>query len=61
VRVVTGPVPGGCIVRTSSGRASFDNTIAARAQRFQTAWRSALAEIYEQVVPTPPTDRERRS
>jgi vacuolar-type H+-ATPase subunit E/Vma4 len=51
VRVVAGPVDGGCIVRTVDGRASFDNTYAARARRFETAWRSALAAIYEEHVP----------
>jgi vacuolar-type H+-ATPase subunit E/Vma4 len=63
VRVVVGPVDGGCIVRTVDGRASFDNTDAARARRFQTAWRSALAAIYAEHVPpaapAAPVDPER--
>jgi vacuolar-type H+-ATPase subunit E/Vma4 len=48
VRVVAGSHEGGCIARTLDGRASFDNSYAARAERFQAAWRSALAEVYEQ-------------
>ena len=50
VRVVAGSHEGGCIARTLDGRASFDNSYAARAERFQAAWRSALAEIYEQAL-----------
>ena len=38
---------GGCIVRTADGKVSFDNTFAARAERFQSAWRAALGAIYE--------------
>jgi vacuolar-type H+-ATPase subunit E/Vma4 len=50
VRVVSGRVDGGCIVRTPDGRASFDNTYSGRARRFQASWRSALADIYERAV-----------
>lgn len=38
---------GSCMVRTADGKVSFDNTFAARADRFQSAWRAALGEIYE--------------
>jgi vacuolar-type H+-ATPase subunit E/Vma4 len=37
---------GSCVVRTVDGRASFDNGLAARSRRFESVWRSALAEIY---------------
>lgn len=49
VRVVaTEPTPrGGCVVRTADGKVAFDNSIEARSQRFQSAWRSALGELYE--------------
>lgn len=38
---------GGCIVRTADGKVSFDNSFQARSERFQSAWRTALGEIYE--------------
>ena len=50
VRVTVGPVDAGCILRTADGRLSFDNRYAARADRFQAAWRSALARLYEQAI-----------
>jgi vacuolar-type H+-ATPase subunit E/Vma4 len=50
VRVASGPIDGGCILRTPDGRASFDNTYGTRARRFQPAWRAALAELYEQAL-----------
>lgn len=50
VLVTSGPVDGGCILRTPDGRASFDNTYATRARRFQPAWRAALAGLYEQAL-----------
>ena len=52
VRVTTGPLEGGCIVRTLDGRTSFDNSYSARAARFQSSWRSALARLYEQAIST---------
>lgn len=43
-----GTIPSGsCIVRTADGKVSFDNSFPARAERFQSAWRAALGEIYE--------------
>ena len=36
----------GCIVRMSDGRVAFDNSLEARARRFETAWRTALAALY---------------
>jgi vacuolar-type H+-ATPase subunit E/Vma4 len=56
LEVVVDEVDGGCRVRTSDGRATVDNTIAARADRFQTAWRAALAELYERTVEEPAHD-----
>jgi vacuolar-type H+-ATPase subunit E/Vma4 len=50
LRVVAGPVGGGCILRTADGRASFDNTYEARARRLQAVWRAALARLYEDAV-----------
>lgn len=40
-------VDGGLLARTAGGRVQFDNTWSARAERFQAAWRSALADLYE--------------
>ena len=37
---------GGCVVREENGRASFDNTYEARARRFETAWRAAVAAVH---------------
>jgi vacuolar-type H+-ATPase subunit E/Vma4 len=37
---------GGCVVRTVDGRMAFDNSYEARARRFESAWRSALAAMY---------------
>jgi vacuolar-type H+-ATPase subunit E/Vma4 len=48
--VMTGPVVGGCLVRTADGRASFDNTYHARIDRFRTVWRAMLAAMYERAV-----------
>ncbi len=48
----------------ADGRASFDNTYAARAERLQAAWRAALADVYERAtstsraVPCLPADRD---
>ena len=39
------PEGGGCSVRTADGRVSFDNGFAARARRFEAAWRAALSRI----------------
>jgi vacuolar-type H+-ATPase subunit E/Vma4 len=48
--IITGRIDGGCLVRTIDGRASYDNTFQARADRFRTAWRAALAELYDRSV-----------
>jgi vacuolar-type H+-ATPase subunit E/Vma4 len=50
VTVVAGVIDGGCLVRSGDGRASYDNTYRARADRFRTAWRAALADVYERSV-----------
>ena len=50
VRIAAGSHEGGCIARTLDGRASFDNSYPARATRFQSAWRSALADIFEEAL-----------
>ena len=50
VQVVTASITGGCVVRAASGRSTFDNTYAARAERLQSAWRGALADIYERAT-----------
>ena len=39
--------PGGCVVRSADGRASFDDTLEARARRFEPAWRAALGALYQ--------------
>lgn len=36
----------GCVVSTSGGKIRFDNSLEARARRFEPAWRAALTEIY---------------
>ena len=56
IRVTTGPLDGGCVLRTPDGRMSFDNSYTARANRFQATWRSALARVYEQVISTTTAD-----
>jgi vacuolar-type H+-ATPase subunit E/Vma4 len=48
--ITSGPIDGGCLVRTIDGRASYDNTFPARADRFCTAWRAAMAELYDRSV-----------
>ena len=48
--ITVGAIAGGCLVRTGDGRASYDNTYAARSERFRNAWRAALAEVYERAV-----------
>jgi len=45
VRVDDPPEGGGCSARTADGRVSFDNGFAARARRFEAAWRAELARI----------------
>ena len=50
LRVIAGAAGGGCVARSLDGRASFDNSYAARAKRFESAWRGALAGLYEGVV-----------
>lgn len=40
------PEGGGCLVRTEDGRVSFDNSLSARARRFESAWRAQLARIF---------------
>lgn len=48
VRIVTNDQApaGSCLGRTPDARASFDNGFEARCRRFESAWRSVLAEIY---------------
>ena len=53
--VVPGDVDGGCVVRTADGRASFDNSYRARADRLRTAWRAELAKLYQRAVETLPS------
>jgi vacuolar-type H+-ATPase subunit E/Vma4 len=48
--VTAGAIDGGCLVRTRDGRASYDNSYRARADRFRSAWRAALADLYERSV-----------
>jgi vacuolar-type H+-ATPase subunit E/Vma4 len=50
ITIVTAVVNGGCIARSADGRASFDNSYAARAERLQAEWRAALSAIYERVT-----------
>jgi vacuolar-type H+-ATPase subunit E/Vma4 len=57
IRVAAGPLDGGCILRTPDGRMSFDNSYAARANRFQATWRSALARVYEQAISAAKADK----
>jgi vacuolar-type H+-ATPase subunit E/Vma4 len=56
IRVTAGSLDGGCILRTLDGRLSFDNSYTARTNRFQAAWRSALARVYEQAISTAKSD-----
>ena len=50
ITIVTAAVNGGCIARSADGRASFDNSYAARAERLQALWRAQLAAIYERAT-----------
>jgi vacuolar-type H+-ATPase subunit E/Vma4 len=50
VTVVAAPVHGGCIVRSADGRASYDNSYAARAERLQAEWRAELSAIYDRAT-----------
>lgn len=47
VRVVQGDdaLAGGCVVQ--SGKVTFDNSLEARARRFEAAWRTALGALYQ--------------
>jgi vacuolar-type H+-ATPase subunit E/Vma4 len=36
----------GCVVSTPGGKVRFDNSLEARARRFEPLWRAALTEIY---------------
>lgn len=58
VRVAAGSHEGGCIARTLDGRASFDNSYAARAERFEAVWRSALGEVYERALRGAPSSAD---
>ena len=40
------PAAGGCLACTEDGRVSFDNGFAARARRFEAAWRAELARVF---------------
>jgi vacuolar-type H+-ATPase subunit E/Vma4 len=57
IAIVTGTIEGGCLARTPDGRASFDNTFDARAERLQAAWRAALADLYDRVTAPPAEPR----
>jgi vacuolar-type H+-ATPase subunit E/Vma4 len=50
VRIVIAPIGGGLVLRSGDGRATFDNTFAARANRLESAWRAALADLYERAT-----------
>jgi vacuolar-type H+-ATPase subunit E/Vma4 len=50
VRVVTASIDGGLLLRSGDGRAMFDNTFTARADRLESAWRAALADLYERAT-----------
>jgi vacuolar-type H+-ATPase subunit E/Vma4 len=38
--------PGGCLLRTADGRASFDNGFEARTRRLEPVWRGVLARLW---------------
>jgi vacuolar-type H+-ATPase subunit E/Vma4 len=48
VEVVGIAIEGGCIAVSADGRVAFDNGVAARAERFEAQWRSALAAVFEE-------------
>jgi vacuolar-type H+-ATPase subunit E/Vma4 len=50
ITIATGAIDGGCLARSADGRASFDNTFDARAERLQAAWRAELADLYDRVT-----------
>jgi vacuolar-type H+-ATPase subunit E/Vma4 len=49
VRVVASAdvAPGGCLLRSADGKITFDNTLAARARRYEAVWRAALGALYQ--------------
>lgn len=47
ILIVTAAIDGGVLARTRDGRASFDNTWPARAERLESTWRAALADLYD--------------
>lgn len=50
VTITVAAIDGGCIARSADGRASFDNTYAARTERLQSRWRAELSEYYERMT-----------
>ena len=50
IAIVAGPIDGGLLARTRDGRAVFDNTWTARAERLQSIWRAALADVYDRTT-----------
>jgi vacuolar-type H+-ATPase subunit E/Vma4 len=41
-------IEGGCIAVSADGRVAFDNSLAARTERFEEKWRAALAALFEE-------------
>jgi hypothetical protein len=50
IAVETGAFAAGCVARTPDGRVTFDNTIEARERRANTAWRTAVAHVYDEAI-----------
>jgi vacuolar-type H+-ATPase subunit E/Vma4 len=50
---VVGGAIAGCIARTVDHRVAFDNTVEARDLRCRTAWRAALARLYDAATAAP--------
>jgi vacuolar-type H+-ATPase subunit E/Vma4 len=48
VKVVGSDIDGGCIAVSADGRVAYDNSIAARSERFEAHWRTALATFFEE-------------
>jgi vacuolar-type H+-ATPase subunit E/Vma4 len=57
ITLESGPLSAGCIARSCDGRVTFDNSLDARVRRAQTAWRAALAKVYDEAIAAPPQPR----
>jgi vacuolar-type H+-ATPase subunit E/Vma4 len=58
ITIEGGTFAAGCIARTPDGRVVFDNTVDARERRSRTAWRTAVARVYDAARSATPVPAE---